>query len=188
MNRLLSATVCGWLALAVCMGSPARSSGASPRIAATDAADPEASAAAGDMPQSSWAAHGHMPRYYINSYTYLDEKGNPHPLDDVVQFNDIIERIVRWGIAPDRILGAAPRDCSKANPCEELDMREETDGIYVTLTTTIQQKPVVPSNVPHHSLSSSTAKKENWLRTRCSLAADVSHRIWVHDQLHQNSH
>src|ERR1035441_8858326 len=63
-----------------------------------------------------------------------------------------LQKLQKW--IPDRILKSDPGNCEQANPCEELNLREETSGNEVILVTEILQKPVVNSAsiIPHNPL------------------------------------
>jgi hypothetical protein len=189
MKRFISATARGLLALALFLGSPAGSFGAAARIAnpAVSSPSPETSAPAmtGDEPEAAPVAHTNLPRYYLGFYIRVNDKGETQELKDPVLLDAFVEKTMKRGIPEERILKKDPGDCTKANPCEELSMREEETGNNVSLETTIRQIPVIASSIPHIPLRNQTSKKNSWLETRSCLSGTASYKVWEHDRQHQ---
>jgi len=142
----------------------------------------------GAAPDAEAPVQNSLPRYYFHAYVTVDEKGDAKPLPDQVQIDDYLQKLRRW-ITEDRILNSDPGNCNKVNPCEELNLREETAGNEVFLVTVILQKPVVNSAsiIPHTPLRVQTTKKSNWMDTRSCLSNSASFSLMNHDKLHSKS-
>jgi hypothetical protein len=127
-----------------------------------------------------------LPRYYLGSYYNVDDKGNPHPLTDQVQIDDYLQKLKKW-IPADRILASDPHNCDdrNLNPCEEIDLREESSGNTVILVTEIKPKVFFPpSTISHTPFRNQTVKKNTWLDTRSCLSNVASYSLSTHDKLH----
>ena len=143
---------------------------------------------AGVLQEASPVARTNLPRYYLRTYIRINEKGDQQELKDPVLLDNFVTTTMNLGVPEERILKADPGDCDKANPCEELSMREEAVGINVSLQTTIRQVPVIASGIPHTPLRNQTSMKNTWLETRSCLSATASFKLWEHDQKHRTSH
>jgi hypothetical protein len=156
-------------------------------LAPPASAEGKAPPVTGAAPDAVVPVEKSLPRYYFHAYVTVDEKGDARSFTDQVQIDDYLQKLQKW--IPDRILKSDPGNCEQANPCEELNLREETSGNEVILVTEILQKPVVNSAsiIPHNPLRTQTVKKSTWLETRSCLSNVASYSLMNHDKLHRKS-
>jgi hypothetical protein len=151
------------LGVVVCLSAPGRVSG-------------------GSVP----ATTVHLRRYFLLSYSIVDEKGKPSEADmgAKLAFKDAVKE---W-LPEERILMEDPKNCTLENPCDKIVLREEEESgtDRRKLIMRLEPDPAESTKINHAPSPKTTTNKSSVSRTEQCLYGDEATVLKAHDMAHQS--